>query len=128
MKAITKDMIIVDIINLDADLIAILIFVGITVIFLAACLIMFFYKKNKYKNVQDWLYYSHCWVKFIVKCFVSGNFYIYSPQVWYARFFLLVRGEGITSYITLFVKKSYFWGYFRKMRLIFATFYTKKVF
>ena len=34
----------------DADLIAILIFVGITVIFLAACLTMFFYKKNKYKD------------------------------------------------------------------------------
>lgn len=34
----------------DADLIAILIFVGITVIFLAACLTMFFYKKNKHKD------------------------------------------------------------------------------
>ena len=34
----------------DADLIAILIFVGITIIFLAACLTMFFYKKNKYKD------------------------------------------------------------------------------
>ena len=34
----------------DADLIAILIFVGITVIFLAACLTQFFYKKNKYKD------------------------------------------------------------------------------